>query len=362
MSILPPNYQEIDTCLDDCHCVAILHSEDAHVLVDRGSDTIEPLLQISNPGFIVDGAGESGLGIFARRTFATGDLIWIERPLVIVPEEMIDNVWKSIECRLKPESAKTIIGLRNAHPLGTDSLEGSLRTNFIGIDISTCTTTVSYRGLFPIISRANHSCCSNATYHFDPSTMALELRAARPVESEEEIHIQYIDVLQPKRVRRKLLRELYFFECGCPPCALLDGSPAQSESDTRRSRIGTWFDNHHTFQAWLSDLKIPTQVLLDDSEDLLALIHAEGLEVMQRFALDMICAVFVALGDEDGFKSWSGRARAAARMGGDKHPMVAYYNSTTLNPMSSPLWNARNDNANPTQPASNLNITSLEDK
>ncbi|KAF8332607.1 uncharacterized protein EI90DRAFT_2841174, partial [Cantharellus anzutake] len=91
---------------------------------------------------------------------------------------------------------------------------GRLRTNFIGIELAP-NMSPSYRGLFPVISRANHSCASNATYQFHNGSFALELRAARRIESGEEIHIQYIDVLQPRGERKRLLRELYMFDCQC---------------------------------------------------------------------------------------------------------------------------------------------------
>ncbi|KAF8320792.1 hypothetical protein DL93DRAFT_2037738, partial [Clavulina sp. PMI_390] len=91
---------------------------------------------------------------------------------------------------------------------------GILRTNFIGIELSPDATD-RYRALFPIISRANHSCCSNATYFFNTSTLALELRAVRPITPGEEIHIQYIDVMTTKVVRQRDLQKFYLFTCDC---------------------------------------------------------------------------------------------------------------------------------------------------
>lgn len=339
MSALTQEYRELDKFIENTKCVCVLHSQDLSLVRERGDDDTAKLRNME-PRFIVRDAGESGLGMFAQHSYSTGDLIWEERPVVIIPEELVPNVWQSVSRRLDPNERMPIMELRNAHPADVDVIEGILRTNFIGIEIA-ATASISYRGLFPIISRANHSCCSNATYYFNVETMALELRAGRRILPGEEIHVQYIDVLLPRRDRFSLLRELYFFRCMCPSCALPDGSNEQLMSDNNRHRICTWFDEHLTLEEWVTDITIPDTALVNDSLELLNLLEAEGLHNMQRFPLDTLCACYAALGDADALRRWAVTAKASSRMCGDTHPMVLYYNNVLSNLTSVALWNIR---------------------
>jgi hypothetical protein len=338
MSIRTKEYGELDKFIEGTKCICVLHALDLRLIEDRGDDIIS--LRPLEPRFVVRDAGEPGLGIFAQHFHATGDLIWEERPLVIVPEELIPDVWQSVSRRLGANEQELIMALRNAHPADVDIIEGILRTNFIGIEISP-STSASYRGLFPVISRANHSCCSNATYYFNAETMALELRAAREISPEEEIHVQYIDVLLPKCERLSLLQELYFFRCMCPSCTFPDGSSEQLNSDDNRRRIRSWFHGRLTLEEWATDKTISGTTLIYDSMDLLRLLNTEGLHNMQRFPLDTLCACYAALGDAHALQRWAVKAKASSRMCGDTHPMVSYYNNVLLDPTSSSFWSVR---------------------
>lgn len=339
MSILTQEYGELNKFIEGTKCLFVLHSLDLSLIEDRGDHEIASLPRLE-PRFIVRDAGEPGLGMFARQFYATGDLVWEERPAVVVPEELIPDVWQSISRRLDANELESILALRNAHPADVDVIEGVLRTNFIGIEISASAST-SYRGLFPVISRANHSCCSNATYYFNTETMALELRAARGISPEEEIHVQYIDVLLPRRERLSLLRKLYFFHCTCPSCAFPDGSNDQIISDDNRRRIRSWFYDRPTLEEWAADKTIPDMALIHDSMDLLSLLDAEGLHNMQRFPLDTLCACYAALGDADALQRWAVKAKASSRTCGETHSMVSYYNNVLLDPTSTSLWGVR---------------------
>src|SRR5258708_6026348 len=315
---------EIDVSWDDGVCVCILHPEEAKQLPPHPADACK--LDLSGPHFQIAPSGESGLGMFASPLgrYNTGDLIWKERPIVIMPIEVspgiFDRVWK----KLSEHGRGSVMGLRNAHPSTIDPFEGCLRTNFIGIELPP-NVDVSHRGLFPVISLANHTCSSNATYHFDYQSFALELRAARQKDPIEEIYIQYIDVLQPREERKRLLRELYMFECRCPSCDLPLGSKEAEESDRRRLLIGTWAETHTSLKDWLDGPLLEDDLIERESLELLNFLLEEGLEAIQRYALDMLCASFAARGDLKGFTAWAKRAREAARMGGDDHPMVIHY-------------------------------------
>lgn len=333
---------EIDVSWDDGVCICILHLEEAQAMPPRPTDTRK--LNLSGPHFQIAPSGESGLGMFTSpsRTYSTGDLIWQERPIVVIPTELIEGIFDRVWEKLSEDGRGSVMELRNAHPSTVDPFEGRLRTNFIGIELPP-TTDTSYRGLFPVISRANHSCSPNAMYYFDYKLFALELRAARRIGPNEEIHIQYIDVLQPREERKRLLRELYMFDCQCPSCDLPAGSNEAQESDRRRQLMGTWAETHTSLERWLNDALVEDDVIERESLELLGILLGEGLEAIQRYALDMLCASFAARADLEEFIEWATRAREAARMGGDDHPMVIHYDMVLEDPESSQLWGARKE-------------------
>eukprot|EP00940_MAST-03C_sp_MAST-3C-sp2_P001300 g1300.t1 len=76
-------------------------------------------------------------------------------------------------------------------------------------------------GLFPFAAFLNHSCRPNViiSHYASGDARTIVFRALRPIRKGEEIAYAYIDVLQTRKQRQKLLREAYFFECACPRCS-----------------------------------------------------------------------------------------------------------------------------------------------
>ncbi|KAJ5135392.1 uncharacterized protein N7515_004670 [Penicillium bovifimosum] len=70
--------------------------------------------------------------------------------------------------------------------------------------------------LHPYASLINHSCDYNSAIGFD--TQELYVKATRPIKKGQQIFISYIDATTPRYVRRKELKELYFFDCHCRKC------------------------------------------------------------------------------------------------------------------------------------------------
>lgn len=75
----------------------------------------------------------------------------------------------------------------------------------------------------PLIAKANHSCSPNAYVMFDGPRLLL--RSMRDIEEDEEITIQYVDVLNCRIRRREELKERYYFECQCPQCDTEENDP-----------------------------------------------------------------------------------------------------------------------------------------
>ncbi|TPX64232.1 hypothetical protein SpCBS45565_g06056 [Spizellomyces sp. 'palustris'] len=75
-------------------------------------------------------------------------------------------------------------------------------------------------GVFPVLSLVNHSCSPNAAIIFNGESATL--RAIKNIQVEEEICQSYMEISEPRYVRRKELREIYFFDCCCSLCLRYD--------------------------------------------------------------------------------------------------------------------------------------------
>ncbi|KAL5365117.1 SET domain-containing protein [Aspergillus floccosus] len=112
----------------------------------------------------------------------------------------------------------------------TDTPEDLISAFGAKLDVNSfnMTTALSDRiGLYlhPYAALINHSCDYNAVVGFDGAE--LFAKALRPIAQDEQIFISYVDATNPVDIRRKELRERYFFDCRCAKCAdQLDTSDA----------------------------------------------------------------------------------------------------------------------------------------
>lgn len=71
-------------------------------------------------------------------------------------------------------------------------------------------------GLYPIVSKMNHSCQPNTAIFFEG--IRAKTVSLRPLRQHEELTITYIELAQSTNSRRKLLKERYGFLCDCIRC------------------------------------------------------------------------------------------------------------------------------------------------
>jgi len=89
-------------------------------------------------------------------------------------------------------------------------------------------------GIFPLISRLNHSCAPNAALTWCPSRRAQVLRATRDVGVGEEVVVAYVRVHNCTRAHRKdVLSQRFGFACACAVCL----RPEWASDDDARTRI-----------------------------------------------------------------------------------------------------------------------------
>ncbi|KAF4590780.1 hypothetical protein EYR40_009377 [Pleurotus pulmonarius] len=238
-----------------------------------------------------------GLGMVAARDLHFGELIISERPLIISPRVMKINCMKWMDSatprqkqeaawfesekiyklafeRMEPEDKETYMKLYNSHKHdGTGPILGISRTNGYGVF---ALQGDDYVGVFKDASRINHSCSPNTIRHFDRPSLSMQMYAVREIKEGEEITTQYCNPLAPYAARRKALKP-YGIRCDCPACL----NPAKS--DKIRYRIGCVKDAMPAIVKWAGNHKLPDNLLLGPSLELLKLMEDEGLEASKPY-------------------------------------------------------------------------------
>ncbi|KAJ6520729.1 hypothetical protein B0H19DRAFT_1270157 [Mycena capillaripes] len=262
------------------------------------------------PAFYVADAGIKGAGMFAARDIPAGGLILVDRPIAVVPSNT-NSSWKreafdALLPRISQPSRDALLALANCKPLSEfPVVEGIALTNAIQIDLPVplLATPQEYGGVFPYVSRANHSCGLNSAVKWDPASFSVSMYALRPVRAGEEIHNQYIDVLAPRAERRAELAR-YGFECMCVHCDVPDAA-AVGRSDAARAELRDWRSIHPRFLPWSTDLCRADDAIIVSNLRALALIEQEGLHGLQVPFIEEIALSYAVMGDEPRFREWA---------------------------------------------------------
>ena len=89
-------------------------------------------------------------------------------------------------------------------------------------------------------SAIDHSCAPNAQVHFIGKELAV--RAIEDIEDFSKVRVSYLpDIATFSFVRKKLLKDAYFFDCTCPRCRDPDEEDAKLQS-LKCKRCKGWVD------------------------------------------------------------------------------------------------------------------------
>ncbi|KAJ7496739.1 hypothetical protein FB451DRAFT_1386107 [Mycena latifolia] len=261
-----------------------------------------PLSGPSTPAFIIADAGRKGAGLFATRDIPAGALVLVEQPLIVVPAIVPfpyqTDPYAALPPRLPQASRDAFFALTNCKPPSEcGRVEGIVWTNASQIDLPTpdemSPTATEYGGVFPTLSRANHSCDLSTTLKWDLASFSIALYAQRPHRAGEEIHIQYIDVLAPHAVRHAQLAR-YGFTCDCAHCTFPD--------DVARAALCS---PPSRFLPWTTDLRRADDAVIVANIRALDLVAQEGLYALQVPFLEEIALSYALLGDTPHFRLWA---------------------------------------------------------
>ncbi|KAG6817593.1 hypothetical protein H0H93_007124 [Arthromyces matolae] len=191
------------------------------------------------PRYHIGPSKHGGKGLFAACDIKQGDLIFAERPVIVVPhntpiplritpnmsqEEIFsiqlieyERVLQYSVDRMLPQDREAFFELWNSHTEdGSGPIFGRIRTNGIGINLGE--DGRQYSGTFLIASRMNHSCVRNVYGFFDESSFSFRFHAVRPIKAGEELYISYVESTLPRAERQSLLAH-YGFKCNCTRCS-----------------------------------------------------------------------------------------------------------------------------------------------
>ncbi|KAF8996696.1 hypothetical protein BDQ17DRAFT_1544628 [Cyathus striatus] len=220
-----------------------------------------------NPPYEIRSEGSvEGLGMFAKRNIKVGEVILVERPLMVAPIASVD--FSGIECPKEirdvtdqdPELAPKFhlepllrlafdrMGPENREAYAKMSLDNVAESHGVALELSSIWAKNSftfhelhaepevpsanldrYTMVFKEISRVNHSCLPNGIRKFDLPSFSLRVFASRNIKEKEEIFYSYFDNIidYPTAADRQEYLEPYGFTCSCASCSPPASAPSK---------------------------------------------------------------------------------------------------------------------------------------
>ncbi|KAI1336064.1 hypothetical protein F5Y15DRAFT_217566 [Xylariaceae sp. FL0016] len=191
-----------------------------------------------------------GQGLFATKPIPRSTLLILERFMVsmIVPDKKDRSRQKKIEVR---QAMVQRVRVRMDSAIGDsnfaqDFLALSKRPGLLLVDEEIQPTWTynrhtyldaegtRYWGIFPTLSRVNHSCVSNAAFAYNTNIVHMELQATKNIQEGEEVTISYVNPGEKYEERNTLLQR-WEFACACVDCK----PESRDIHDAWRSELGT---------------------------------------------------------------------------------------------------------------------------
>ena len=123
-----------------------------------------------------------------------------------LPDDEVEMFYNLSDCKAAEGEEATELGI--------------WRTNNFALGRS---NNKSKNGIFPNLSRFNHSCVPSAEFRWNEKLYRQEIRAIREISPGEEITLCYftLEVMgQSKKDRQEYLESHYGFICACQACSL----------------------------------------------------------------------------------------------------------------------------------------------
>eukprot|EP00746_Dinoflagellata_sp_MGD_P136609 gnl/MRDRNA2_/MRDRNA2_70506_c0_seq1.p1 gnl/MRDRNA2_/MRDRNA2_70506_c0~~gnl/MRDRNA2_/MRDRNA2_70506_c0_seq1.p1 ORF type:complete len:426 (+),score=63.31 gnl/MRDRNA2_/MRDRNA2_70506_c0_seq1:216-1493(+) len=226
--------------LDDIEFVTCEFTMSDHLDLEFQDVMFDPMRKLifdpQNLKFNIVPVDGKGLGVVATQGISKGERILEERPLVkcnaagnkiVLPRNMPTEgaFWGLADVRTGHRGYPSV----SNHPSGK-TMRGILETNAFSLGDDS-----AYIGVFPLVSRFNHSCVSNIAHCWLQDLQCEVLHAVTDIQIGEELTISYCDAFTDRHTRQKMLFERYNFVCRCSACSLTGKKLLRS--DTNRFRL-----------------------------------------------------------------------------------------------------------------------------
>lgn len=141
-----------------------------------------------------------GKGLYAKKDFSIGDIIFTEKPFYIIGDQISEDI------KIK------LMKLKNCKNNDENFISGILQTNAISLD-------GNRSGLFSIICRINHSCIANARYFWNTVENKEYIIAVRDIKKYDEVTVSYGETaLMSNNERCEYLYNRWRINCECLMC------------------------------------------------------------------------------------------------------------------------------------------------
>eukprot|EP00811_Abedinium_folium_P037259 NODE_9891_length_1392_cov_5.509091.p1 GENE.NODE_9891_length_1392_cov_5.509091~~NODE_9891_length_1392_cov_5.509091.p1 ORF type:complete len:356 (+),score=104.33 NODE_9891_length_1392_cov_5.509091:232-1299(+) len=174
-----------------------------------------------------------GSGLFAQRSVPTGECVLSDAPLALIE---VPSGWSLAELHTaiaagghcerlvssgiyRGEPSRPLV--REYHEWAAAALAGTADAMLVVV-LNAYTTRPSgrYQAVYPVISKANHSCAANARVRAHDHG-AGEIVATQPIAAGGEVTVSYLTNEQlrlPAARRRRIMSGTWDFACVCPRC------------------------------------------------------------------------------------------------------------------------------------------------
>jgi hypothetical protein len=144
-----------------------------------------------------------GIGVFTTRDYAYGDVLMVERPVIVS-----QNDTGAQATRVLPHVLDEVMKLT---PNGGTSAD-KYRNNHMQISDDRA-------GLFLNMSRVNHSCFANSIKVYAEKEQAMVLYAACDIKANTEVTFSYTAIDVKRHDRRLEIQKQWGFTCTCQMCS-----------------------------------------------------------------------------------------------------------------------------------------------
>ncbi|KAI1340959.1 SET domain-containing protein [Xylariaceae sp. FL0016] len=278
--------------------ISVITTQDSVVnMINRGYFATNEMTPGITPAYRLAEVPGKGMGLLATRRIRQGQRVMQQTPAVVVNDEAVTSLGRDALAELLSQAMEALPAHHRGEVLGlsTHSAARDHGDRVYKIFAKNSYTSgmhdgvSTFRSLYSIVSRINHSCRPNLAYYFDSSTFTHNVIAVRTIEAGEELTVSYIDPFLTHAQRQALLHSTWGFHCACDRCSASASQTAAS--DARVSRI-------HDLWARLDDYARPaTDATPRMAESLVALYEREGIVGRVQEAHYRAAVEWIGVGD-----------------------------------------------------------------